>query len=321
MPKKMESIVNEENLKRLAAGILGLAICLILVFPCYTHFGNAKNRTRENTYLDETRADAMKLAAALSGASILIAAVPGDATTPVADEVAHMNDYVLLSIGAISLEKLLLIVLSRISFRFLFPAAVIFAVLFYCFRRKAFRVGAVYFLMAGIVFFSAIPMAIWIGHTVDKAYGFSGVVDRICEDIDNLDLEKASDATSATEGTNGGSEGSVNGSAASSAAGSDRSAGKDSEEKNPSVKSFLERLAGLGEDVKENVSSFEDSVKTNLSNNIEKVKTIPGNLIDAVAALLITSCVIPIITMLFVLWISKLCLTTLLDAIGGRDAS
>ena len=320
MPKKMESIVNEENLKRLAAGILGLAICLILVFPCYTHFGNAENRTRENTYLDETRADAMKLAAALSGASILIAAVPGDATTPVADEVAHMNDYVLLSIGAISLEKLLLIVLSRVSFRFLFPAAVVFAVLFYCFRRKAFRVGAVYFLMAGIVFFWAIPTAIWIGHTVDKAYGFSGVVDRICEDIDKLDLEKANDATSAKERTNDDSKGSVNGSAAA-AAGSDRSAEKDREDETPSIKNFLERLTGLGEDVKENVTAIEDSVKSNLSNNIEKVKTIPGNLIDAVAALLITSCVIPIITMLFVLWVSKLCLTTLLDAIGGRDPS
>ncbi len=60
--------------------------------------------------------------------------------------------------------------------------------------------------------------------------------------------------------------------------------------------------SGVTSSVKEGISSIGDSV----SGIVEKGKKLLSNFIDAIAVLLITSCVIPIVVLLFFIWIVKM---------------
>ncbi len=73
--------------------------------------------------LDEKKVTVTELTAGVAGGSIAVSAIPGDATTPIANQIAEMATYLLLVVGAILLEKFLLTMSCLVTFQYLIPIA------------------------------------------------------------------------------------------------------------------------------------------------------------------------------------------------------
>lgn len=199
--------------------------------------------------LDEKKVTVMELTAATAAGSVAISAVPGDATTPIANQISELSGYLLIVVGAIMLEKLLLSLTCYAAFQFLIPIACVLGIVYLFAHIEWCRVLARKLALFGIVICLIVPASIQVTRIVDETFQIQQTVD---------DAEQAVEQPADTE-----EEGSW--------------------------------FSQIGEAITGTVSDAVDQAEAALS-----------RFIDAVAALLITTCVIPIAVLLFFAWVTKL---------------
>ena len=115
----------------------------------------------EQTLTDLTTKETTVLAltAASVAASTAIAAVPGDTTTPVADEIADVTSYFVIILTIIFIEKYMVTILGYAAFMFVLPAACVM-LLVWLFAKKDFllrwgvKIGAL-----GLIIWAVIPLS------------------------------------------------------------------------------------------------------------------------------------------------------------------
>ena len=71
--------------------------------------------------LNDKEYSVMKLAAAAAAASTALSLIPGDASMPIANQIAELAPYFILILGSILLEKMLVSVVGYISFTYIIP--------------------------------------------------------------------------------------------------------------------------------------------------------------------------------------------------------
>src|SRR5699024_3694167 len=97
------------NIKK--AGLKQTAVCIVMVLAALASLGVSDFLSSPEFHagslasLDEKKVTVMGLTAASAAASVAISAVPGDATTPIANQVSELSSYLLLVTGVILLEK------------------------------------------------------------------------------------------------------------------------------------------------------------------------------------------------------------------------
>ena len=102
----------------------------------------------------------VKLTGAAAAASTAISAIPGDATTPIANEIMDMASYLLVITVVIYLEKLLLTMTGLVAFKFLIPIACGFGLLFVFWKKDPVRNLALKLGILGILLFTVVPLSI-----------------------------------------------------------------------------------------------------------------------------------------------------------------
>ena len=85
----------------------------------------------------------MELTAGVAATSTAISALPGDAATPIAEQVSELTSPLLIVVCAIYLEKFLLTTIGYVSFKFLIPFACLLGAVYLFSSREAVRVLAV----------------------------------------------------------------------------------------------------------------------------------------------------------------------------------
>lgn len=93
--------------------------------------------------LDSQQSAAMAMAGSASGLSFVLAAVPTDATTPVANQLANLSSFFVISIAAVILQKALITVVGYVSFTYLIPLACGLGITYLVFRWESVRIIAV----------------------------------------------------------------------------------------------------------------------------------------------------------------------------------
>ncbi len=115
----------------------------------------------EQTLTDLTTKEGTVLAltAASVAASTAIAAVPGDTTTPVAEEIADVTSYFVVILTIIFIEKYMVTILGYTAFMFVIPAACVM-LLIWLFNKKdfLFRWG-LKILALGLIIWAVIPLS------------------------------------------------------------------------------------------------------------------------------------------------------------------
>lgn len=234
--------------KLVAAGVL-LVVGLVSFFWLAKTTADPAFHAASIAALDEKKVTAMELTAATAAGSVAISAVPGDATTPIANQISELSGYLLIVVGAIMLEKLLLSLTCYAAFQFLIPIACVLGIVYLFAHIEWCRVLARKLALFGIVICLIVPASIQVTRIVDETFQIQQTVD---------DAEQAVEQPADTE-----EEG-----------------------------SWFSQIGG--------------AITGTVSDAVDQAEAALSRFIDAVAALLITTCVIPIAVLLFFAWVTKL---------------
>ena len=146
-------MIEKKNVKKLAWVAVALVIMVLSMTVVSKAASNPENHKKTIEALDEKKADILKLTATSAAASTAIAAIPGDATTPIANKLTDLTSYFLIILVVIFLEKYLVTLTGYATFSILIPAAcVLFAAAF------------------GLVIFMIIPFSMNVSAMIEKTY-------------------------------------------------------------------------------------------------------------------------------------------------------
>lgn len=202
------------------------------------------------------------ITAAAVAASTGLAAIPGDATTPIANEILQLSSKLAVIIGAIFLEKILLTLTGYLTFTILIPISCALFMIYLFIKNDIFKRLAIKLAAFGLIIFIIVPLSVKVSSIIENNNDFKVKIDTTVQEANNIQTEESNDNSS------------------------EESSG----------------WSAITSKVKEGVSNIGNTANKAL----EKGKELLTNFIDAIAVLIITSCVIPIVVLLSFVWIVKI---------------
>ncbi|XCP85798.1 hypothetical protein ABXS75_03075 [Roseburia hominis] len=210
------------------------------------------NHSKTIESLDEKKATVLKLTATSTAAASAIAAIPGDATTPVANKLADLSSYFLIILMVVFVEKYLVTLTGYATFFILIPLACALLALGLCLNKNVLKLLALKVALCGLIIFFILPVSMKVTDKIEQTYESS--LETTLEDAENMTEE-------INENTD--SEGNI-------------------------LEKALKKIQG------------------GISGVIEKGENLLNNFIESIAVMLVTSCVIPVVVLLFAVWLVKM---------------
>ena len=254
--------------KNLMVAVVLLVIAILSFTVISEYATSVEVHSSSIAALDDKKMKAMELTAGVAATSTAISALPGDAATPIAEQVSELTGPLLIVVSAIYLEKFLLTTIGLVSFKFLIPFACLLGIIYIFTTREVARMLAIKFGVFALAISIVIPVSVKVTGLIEKTFEESITQTYESADVITDEAEKSSD---------------------------EKDAGK-----------FAEFLKGIGD----SVSTLTENAKNALS-----------VFIDAIAVLIITTCVIPIVVILFFLWIIKMIFGIKINIPTGRRIS
>lgn len=259
--------------KYLKMQYIAAVILLIIGILSFTVVGNyassAENHTVSIKSLDEKKKVVMNLTASSTLLSVALTALPGDTATPIAEKLADLSGYFLFIMTAIYLEKFLLTVLGFAAFKVILPIACIIGIFAVFFPQQArLRYIAIKLGLFAIIIASVIPLSLTISNKIEDTQKSS-----ISESIDSANKT----ATKLK---------------------------KSSKSKSSSKKSdnIFDKAKDFVSDAKDKAADIGNSISV----SYEKIKNALNSFIDIIALFIVTTCIIPILTLIALIWITNM---------------
>ncbi len=227
--------------------------------------------------IEESREDAMKLAASSTAVSVAITALPGDLATPVAEELSELVKGFMLVLCALYLEKFLISVTGVMSFQWLIPIACGIYVAGFLAKRGTVKKAAVKILCFALAVFLIIPAGSMVSDLIREQYG-----------------KTIEETIQSAENCAGQMEESVKENDPNSDAGN-------------GLSQILDNLQRAGDTIAKGTSEF-----------MRYLEKLVSSFIEAIAVMIVTSCVIPLLVVLCFVWIFKLIFGVDLGKLKGR---
>lgn len=244
---------------------------LLIVVGLLSFFVLAKSATDVQTYahtieaIDDKKATVMTFTATAATASTAIAAIPGDASTPIANQIMEISKYLFIVVCFLVLEKSMLTVMGFLAFKVLIPIACVCGVVYLLTRRKSLVVFGAKLAVFAVVIAAIIPLSVVIS---DMIY-----------DVNSATVEELTaqvDATVPTETV--------------------------PEETEAEDKGWWESLTDA---VDKTVDGVVDGVQGAVAYTGEKAEELLNKFIDAIALFVIAYCAIPVVVVLVIVWLVK----------------
>lgn len=261
--------LHENPRTKIIMAAVAVAIALLSFFVIAPFASSTETHAGTIETLDQKKGTVMGLVAASTAASAAVSLLPGDAGSPIATKLVDLSSDFLIVITAIYLEKYLLTTLGFAAFKVLIPlGCILLAIALFINRRLPMR-QALMRLSAKLALFG---VAIFL--VVPVSIGVSGMIEATYQDSVDETLELANETTATIEE-----------SVKSEAAAEAQSA------------SPLEWLANIP-------STVGDSL-AGMTNDAQKAL---NGFVEALAVMIVTSCIIPILVLVFFLWLVKIIL-------------
>ena len=275
--------MENEKQKKIIFALIPIVIALLSFFVIARFTSSTEFNAKTIQSLDDKKTTVMELAAASTAASAAITLIPGDVGTPIANKLADLSSYFLIVLSAIYLEKYLVTITGYAAFKILVPIACVFFSGYLLWRKEILRVVAQKFLLFGLAVYLVIPASVKVANMIETTYASS---------IEST-IETAKQTTDEIESETGES-GQVG----------DKSSNEKSQSDSDS-------------DSKENAGGFFsglfNKVQEGVSTATANVENVLNNFIEALAILLVTSCLIPILVLIFFVWLVKMLLGLNID--------
>lgn len=228
-----------------------------------------KHYSKQMEMLDKERDNVMKLTAASTIASGVISAIPGDSGTPIATQLISFSKYFLVVLCAIFLEKYLMTILAYVSFTWLLPISAVILILFVWFKQKFLSKLAVKLLVFGLMMAFVIPASVKVCDMIQSTYQ---------EEI-NSTIDKANSAS--------------------------KDVSKINKEKKTVEPDKQESIFGK---VKDTVTSTASKISGAYKTQMNKLKDVVNRYVEALAVMIVTSVIVPILVVIIFIWMAKLIL-------------
>lgn len=281
-----------------AAVLLLVAILSITVVGKYV--SAPENHQKTIASLDEKKQTVMELTAASTVTSALITLLPGDTATPIAEKMADVSGYLLVVLCAIYLEKYLVTITGYVAFTYLIPIACGLWILNLAFENATVRKLAAKLAVFGLAISLVVPASVKISDLIGDTY--QAQIEATIEDAKNtqsiLENSGVVDDTNATE-TTGTTEA------------SETVTGNVQEKENNnsgSVSNIFDWAKDAISGAKDSVANVVENVTISTEDLVQKVENSLNHFIEAVAVMIITSCVIPMLVLLLFFWMVKIVL-------------
>ncbi len=262
-----------------------ICIAMIIAIGCASFFVAAPLAEDPENYQKtmETLDSIENKAIVMTGTSIALATaaalVPGDATTPVANKLADVAGYMIIVYVAIIIEKYLLALTGIAAFKILIPAAALLLLLSILVPRignenKLNRLAAK-FIVIGIMLWALVPASSAVINVINGTYDTNYGTGLKVEESAFETLDEMEDAEKSAQ----------------------------NEEKKETGKDFS--LKEMWKNITEKTSEVTDSVKGKVSAGVVEFQNSLNNMLEGVAVMIVTTCVIPIAVLFLFLWIIK----------------
>ena len=252
-------------IKRIIAIVILISISAVSIFAVTPKVSTPKFFEKSNKILEDKKMQIAALTAAAATVSTAISAVPGDATTPIANEIMDTASYLLIITAVILLEKILLTLTGLIAFKFIIPISCCLGIIYIVSRKCLAKEWAIKLGVYGVVIFMMVPLSVYISSWIENNY----------KDTINIPIETAEEIENVEN--------------------------DESQEEEQKEERFLKGILSKAQDVTESITSGVDE-------GIKFAKQKLSELIDAIAVYIITTCVIPILVIVFFIWITKMIL-------------
>ena len=257
---------NERN-KKVLISIVAIVVALVSFFYLGKKCSDPTTFSNIISILDNKKANVMGLTASTSAASIAITAIPDDIGTPIATQLADLSGYLLIILTVIYLEKYLLTVIGFGVFRIIIPVACVLFVAYQLYPQNfSLKKVSMKIGIFGIALMLLIPTSVTISHMIDETYQQS-----INETLNNTNQEIEIENQPQVQ------------------------------EEKQDLK-WYEKIYNVFSDAVEDV---KETITSSTSGAIEKAKNMLSNFIEATAVMIVTSCIIPLLTVLVFLWLTK----------------
>lgn len=262
--------------------IIAIVITLVLGVASFAVVSNwasdPENYKSSYASIEKTEKNALAIAATATTAATIAAAIPGEAATPVANKLADIAGYTVIIFVAIMIEKYLLTLTGALAFKILIPIGAIIIILGLLFRdeirRKSLYQLAAKVMIVGLLLWALVPISVKVTDVINTTYEQSSVItiEDVSED-QGITAEAQDEAKTEEESKDDGT-------------------------------------------IKGKFSSWLDKAKTTTSAVVEKglnegksklepLKDKITDLIEKVAVMIVTTCVIPVCVLLLGIWIIK----------------
>ncbi len=205
---------------------------------------NPESHRSQLEYLDEKQNDVLALSATSLTASTALTMIPGDAATPIANELAELSTYFIITICALLLEKCLLPVTGMLAFGLLIPAAMACFIYFTLFGRKSAGTLGIRLIALSLVTSLLVPTSVGISKAIEGSFVPS--VDRTIE----------------------------------------------------AVEETVDKIENSSESEKFSISKMLSGVTTGVTKLVDDIKNMTNDFIEAIAIMLVTACLIPVIVLM-----------------------
>ena len=291
--------VNFDRTKCITAVVLLLA-AILSVTVIGKYVSAPENHQKTIASLDEKKQTVMELTAASTVTSALITLLPGDTATPIAEKMADVSGYLLVVLCAIYLEKYLVTITGYVAFTYLIPIACGLWILNLIFANATVRKLAAKLAVFGLAISFVVPASVKISDLIGDTY--QAQIEATIEDAKNtqsiLENSGVVDDTNATE-TTGTTEA------------SETVTGNVQEKENNnsgSVSNIFDWAKDAISGAKDSVANVVENVTISTEDLVQRVENSLNHFIEAVAVMIITSCVIPMLVLLLFFWMVKIVL-------------
>lgn len=262
-----------------AAVLLLVAILSITVVGKYA--SAPENHQKTIASLDEKKQTVMELTAASTVTSALITLLPGDTATPIAEKMADVSGYLLVVLCAIYLEKYLVTITGYVAFTYLIPIACGLWIFNLVFANATVRKLAAKLAVFGLAISFVVPASVKISDLIGDTYQVQ--IEAAIEDAKNtqniLENSDLVDDTNAPETTGTGTPSNI-----------------------------FDWAKDTISNAKDSVTNVVENVTISTEELVQKVENSLNHFIEAVAVMIITSCVIPMLVLLLFFWMVKIVL-------------
>lgn len=260
-------------------------VCIVISLVSF--FVISKWATSVETYssvirtLNSLQRKALELAGTSTALATGAAAIPGDATTPIANKLVDVAGYMVIVYVTIIVEKYLLTLTGFVAFKIFLPIGFMLAAVGRFLRTEwkgvAYRM-AIKCIVLGLLLWCLVPTSAWVTNWINDTYESSHSIDYdLVKDSKKVDVEEATENSDKEPD----------------------SEAKEKEDGGFSIGNVLSDFADKASDVLKGAGKVASGKITEFENALNQM-------IEGVAVMIVTTCVIPILVMLAFLWVLKI---------------